>query len=423
MRYAIGIQIVSAILCGIVGVLLMQVRANQEFFNLIPTDLQHMILPLKTGTLYDQTFTVQRKSLSRLGLYMRPMGEISDPSSTVHIELIRDGKTIGYGDIPAIFIEHGGPAYVTFAEPIVTKKGEQITIRITVPESLSGLIAIRQRMHDANFVQRDIVFMINGNEQEHVIAFNMFESTAPAFIRQIGGILLAFGLSLLLIKRIRKYPSIAAIAVLFIISLLDAISARDASMSYSMFAAAVFIILLVMWVLLRIAGRNNLAAVFGAAVFACSTWLPLHMITGGNIGNILSVRDALIDPNQIAITHGAGLYTGMLASTAAIIGIFAWITLLVRKRTQECEIETVIAIIGLVAAYIAFVPSPFANGHAGILVSFAIAWFASFGMHRVQRFLGTRDIVVRVILSGLAILTILDLLYVTARSFTYGLGV
>lgn len=416
-------HVLFATICIVIGLFCIQIHTNLEFFNLIPTDSSTLVVPMQGGEVYAQTFTIQRKTMSRLGIYMKPLREISDFDIAVHVEVLRNGNIIGSGDIPAIFIENGGPAYITFKEPIATIKGQRVTMQITVPPLLSGSIALRERMYDESFSKRDIKFTISGAEQEQVIAYNVFESIRPAFMKQVGGILVSLGVALLFLKHINKHRTKTALIATLILTLLYAIPAWDASMSYSLFAVAVGGVLVGMWTLLRVAGRSNLAAVFGAAIFACSTWLPLHFITQGNIGSILSLRNALIDPNQIAITHGAGLYTGILVAIAACAGIIIWLGLLATKHYKEYEGETFVAIIGLLAAVIAFIPSPVANGHAGIVVSFAIAWFASFGMWRVERFLGTNNSVVRVVLIGLAIVTLLDLMYVTARTFTYGLGI
>ncbi len=413
----------GAAICIVVGLLIMRVEASQEFFNLIPTDSSTLIVPIQSGSVYEQEITIQRKTLSRLGIYMRPLQEISDPVVALHISLLRNGTSIGEGGIPAIFIENGGPSYVTFADPIPTVKGERILIRITAPDELSGSIALRERAYDADFPRGNTVFSVDSVPQEHVIAFNAFEAIRPALLRQIGGILMAFGFALWFGNIIHRHRNVAILSILLIIALLDAVPAWDASMSYGAFASMVYVLLVCMWILLRVAGRSNLAALFGAIVFACSTWLPLHLITRGNIGGILSVRNALIDPNQIAITHGAGLYIGMLAGSVTLVGIIVWLIMLVRKKYKQCEVETGIAIIGIIAAYVAFVPSPIANPHAGIIVSFSLAWFASFGLHSTQRFLGMRESLAYILISVLATITLLDLMYVTARAFTYGLGV
>lgn len=414
---------IGAALCIVVGLLIMRVEANQEFFNLIPTDPFPLIVPIRAGSVYQQEITIQRKTLSRLGIYMRPLREITDSTIALHVSLLRNGSSIGEGDIPAIFIENGGPSYITFADPIVTVKGERILIQITAPDALSGSIALRERAYDADFPRGNTVFSVDSTVQEHVVAFNAFEAIRPALLRQIGSILIAFGFALLFGNTIRRHRNIAALSILLLVACLNAIPAWDASMSYGMFAIIVYVILATMWALLRIAGRSNLSALFGAIVFACSTWLPLHIITHGNIGEILSVRNALIDPNQIAITHGAGIYIGMLGGIMALVGIIVWLTMLARKKYKACELETIVAVIGIVAACIAFIPSPIANGHAGIVVSFSLAWFASFGLYSTQRFLGMRDRLAYILISILATITLLDLMYVTARAFTYGLGV
>ncbi len=396
------LRIIVAAICIFAGLVCMRIRTDQEFHNIPPIDAPAFVMPMQSGVTYEQPFIIQRKTIDRIGIYMRPLEKIADATSAVHIELVRSGVTIGSGDISAIFIENGGPSYVTFPQPIVTAKGENVVLKITVPEQLSGVIAIRQ--------------------QEHGIAYNLFESIRPPFIKQVGGMLIMAAFALLFWKKVRTYPIATSLIALLCIAVLYALPAYDASMSYGFFALSVYAILCLMWALLRVAGRPHVWAIFGACVFACSTWLPLHVITGGTIGDILSVRNALIDPNQIAITHGAGLYSGVLAAAVAATGVFAWIILLIQKQHKRFEVETAVVILGVLAGVVAFIPSPIANGHAGILVSFAIGWFASFGVWQLSKLLGEQDFVARSVLTGLAIITVLDLMYVTARTFTYGLG-
>ncbi len=401
------IRIALATLCIGIGLFIANITADQQFFDLTPNEIPELVLPMQSGTSYEQTFFVRRKTLTRLGLYMRPLQKISDPTASVRISLLRKGASIASGEINAIFIENGGPSYVRFESPVITYAGEQLTIRIIVSDSISGVIALRQRIY----------------EDSTLFAYNAFEAIRPPFLRQFGVLLITLGIALLALPSVRKYKQISIVIVLFIIALLHGIPALDASMEYSIFTVVVFALLLCMWDLLRIAGRSQLSAIFGACVFALSSWLPLTVITGRSITGTLNARDTLLDPNQIAVSHSAGAYIGVFGLVAALIGIAILIVMISKKQQKRCELETWVAMLLILSASIAFIPSPLANGHAAIGVAFALAWFASFGFWHIQRFIGMRDTLVNTILMAFVVITILDLMHVTARTFTYGLGI
>jgi hypothetical protein len=411
----------AGILIGI-GITLLGLKTDQEFFNLIPTDTQTSIQALTSNTQYEQRFITGRKTITRLGIYMKPIGSVTDAASIVHVELVRDGVTIGSGDIPALSIENGGPSYVRFTEPIPTTKGELLSFRISVPSSLDDVIAVRQRVYDGLFQRTEGEFFINGVLQDAVIAYNVFEMIQPSPIRQIGGMLIAFGVYLFVRWWAKPRPNLTTLLILILIACLHALPAFDASMSYWAFAGLVTLLIIPMWAFLRISGRLSLAALFGACVFVLSTWLPLQYITGGVSESGLSIRDTLIDPNQIAISHSAGAYVGVPALIAALIGVAIVCIAIVRRQYRRYELDILVLVFGILAVAYTFIPSSISTGYGSIGVCFAVAYFASLGVSWMQEFLGKRDYIVFGILSLLCTISILDLMYVTARTFTYGLG-
>lgn len=416
-------QIIGGTISIIIGVCIAIVSTDQQFFDLTPSNEPESRVVLDSTHVYEQTFLIHRKTLSRLGLYMTPVGKISSTTATIAVSILRKGGEITTKEIPALFIEHGGPAYIRFDTPIITHRGEYLTARIRVPDEISGSIALRMRRYDSMIFPGDVSFTIDGIQQQEVIAHNAFEMIRPSFLQQFGGFLVLFGIGCIVFPIVRFHTQVAVMVLMVGIASLHSISAYNASRSYILFTIGVSMLLIGMYYFLRIIGRSYLSAIVGAAVFALSSWLPLHIVTGWKIQETLSMRDTLLDPNQISVSHSAGAYVGFFAIIAACIGIGIWAYGMFRKQYVRHQIDTAIICVLILASIVTFIPSPLVNGHAAIIVAFAIAYFASLGLHGLQVFLGRNDKVATAVLWILSTIAILDLMHITALTFTYGLGV
>src|SRR3989344_971588 len=249
-----------------------------------------------------------------------------------------------------------------------------------------------------------------------IFLFIIQTETNQTFVHQVAGILMMAGLLLLgwryaLHKRIS-----AAIVGLIGIAILAGIPAFGTYMGFVFF---ITILLLLYWMILRIVGRTTLAAAFGACIFGCSTWLPLAFITGWSSDGMLGVRDALLDPNQISVSHGAGGYIGIPGAVFAVAGVLIYIGMLMRKRFTPSQGETIMAVLFAVSLFVTFSESPLQYSNAIIVVVACIGWFASLAFDRMQRFLGIRDMFVQTLMVILFCISILDLMSITARTFTY----
>ncbi len=413
------IALLGGIFCIIGGLLCFGIETDQEFIDLPPTDEPRFIVPLSAGQTYEQRFVTYRKTITRIGAYMRPIREIPDPSAAVTFALMRGDTLLASQEVPAVFIENGGPTYARFSAPIATESGETLRMLITVPESISRTLALRTRAQDGSFSAQDAILFIDGAMQASPVAYNAFELIHPPLMKQIGASILLLGIFLLFRKHIMRHTMAATMALLLAIALMQAIPAPDASMSYGIIAALVFVLLLVAWWAFRIAGNTILGSTFGSILFACSTWLPLHMIRGWDINELLSIRNTLFDPNQIAVSHGAGAYIGVLGGFMALLGICIYLAVILQGRIRRHEVATIVAVAGGIASILAFVPSSFATPHAAIAVSFALAYFAAFAMSCLQRFFGKRDRAAYIVLTIFAAFTMLDLMHVAARSLMY----
>lgn len=416
------IRIGGALLCILAAALCASITADQQFFDL-PPSAPEALTPLEAGTVYEQTFLIQRKTISRLGLYMAPRTSAIPKDATVTISLVRQGISIASSEIPAVFIESGGPSYVRFDTPIETQKGEFLTVRISVPESISGKIALRMRPYDTLFSKHDTRFEVNGIPETSVVAYKVFELIRPTFLQQLGGLIACLGIFILFSSTIHSHPHTATVILLAVIALLQGISAWQARMSYIQLSGLTFLLLLCTWYIFRISGRSHLGAIFGACVFSLSSWLALHIITGGTIYGMLNVRDTLLDPNQIAVSHSAGAYIGIFAFIASLIGIGIWVIRIVRGQYLRAQADTAAILLLAICVFLAFVPSPLATGQAVIGVALALAFLASGGLDGLHTFLGKSDRIATILIWILCSIAILDLMHITSLTFTYGLGI
>lgn len=384
----------AAALCIAVGVFLFTIQTDQEFMDIIPSDDPVYILPMKAGTPYTQIFLMRRNNISRLGIYMRPLQKAIDLHSTVTVQLMRGSMPIASGDIPALFIENGGPAYVRFSDAVPTVRNEQLSIVVKAPDKLSGSIGLRQ-------------------SKPGTMAYNAFERIHPPLVQQFGGMLVAFGVTFLAWQHMKRHPGSSSIAVLIFLTILAAIPAINSSISYASFFLLALVVSISTWCVLRLSGRSTVASLYGASLVTYSSWLPLHIITRGAIRETLSIRDALIDPNQIAISHANGGYIGVLGALASMAGIGIWIWLLTSSRRKKFGVDTLVFGIGVASLLLGYIPVAIA----------ACAWFASLAFDGLHQFLGKRDNLGIIVLVLLIIISILDLMHVGARTILYGSGI
>ncbi len=240
------------------------------------------------------------------------------------------------------------------------------------------------------------------------------------FIWQLAGMVFMAGVYLVWKEQISKY---ANAAVLFFIAGIAILHSIPSFGTYPLFVLPVLLLLVASYSFLRIAGRSSLASLFGACIFTCSSWLPLFFITGGANSEMLSIRDALIDPNQISVSHGSGGYVGVPGVLFAIAGLLIVLAMVIRKRFTPVQAEFLISILLAVSLYIAFVQSPIANPRAIIVVVACIAFLASLAFDRMQRFLGLRDTLIQTVMAILFSIALLDLMHISAQTFAYGLGI
>ena len=225
-------------------------------------------------------------------------------------------------------------------------------------------------------------------------------------------------------KSLYSWTPLISLAVICCIAAVQAIFSYRSHIPYWQLFSITTIALVVSWSLLRLAGRTYLAALFGACIIACSSWVPLFFIAPPHTGGEqLSLRDAFVDPNQISVSHAAGGYIGVPGAFFAIVGISVWIGMLIHRRDPSTNVDSIIAGILFVALFITFYPSPVAYPRLIPIVVIGIAWFASLGLDRTQRFLGTKDTFAQILIGILVAISIADIMHIAARTLMYGLGI
>lgn len=413
-------QVVAGAVCILLGVSIFRVHADQEFIHLTPSEGSEFLVSVKSDSTFEQTFAVQRQSISKVGAFLIPINiRAKNSTDTIHIALLQGGVVKAEEDIPVFQIDGEGASFITVTPALATSKGESLTMRITASPEASGLVALQKRAFDESFPDRDISFAIDGVKQQYPVAYSVFERVWPPFVQQLGGLLVLAGFLLLFWNYAMNAKTITSLLVLIVIGILYAIPSLR---GYGMFVPLAVLLMIATWFILRISGRTILASFFGTFIFACSTWLPLYLITGGAEG-ILPMRDALIDPNQISVSHGAGGYVGIPGALFATAGALIWIGMIARKRFTPSQLDTVMVVLLVLSMSISFMPSPIQNSQAIIIVVACIAWFASLAFDKLQRFLGGRDRFVQTLLVIFLAIALLDLMHITARTFAYGLGV
>lgn len=218
-------------------------------------------------------------------------------------------------------------------------------------------------------------------------------------------------------------PFISLVLICCIAAIQAIFSYRSHIPYWELFSITI-IALVASWALLRLVGRTYLAALFGACIIACSSWVPLFFIAPPHsTDEQLSLRDAFVDPNQISVSHAAGGYIGVPGTFFAIVGISIWIGMLIHRRNSSTNIDSIIAGILFLSLFITFYPSPIAYPRLIPIVVMGIAWFASLGLDRTQRFLGTRDTFAQILIGILVAISVADIMHIAARTLMYGLGI
>jgi hypothetical protein len=398
MNNARRIQIVVAVGVILFGASFFYIKTDSEFAKLTPTEESKYLVPMKTGASYDQDIVIHNKILSKIGIYFLPLHPLEHHTGIVTMSLLRGSAVLESAHIDSSYIDPTVPTEFALTHPIASAQDETLRIRVAVSDSISTDIALRNRTFDNDFSGEDVHFSIDGVAQQYPFAYTADERLHPALIKQVGGMIVISGLVLLFLP------------LLLTIAGLQGLSAIGSQTSIIFYASIVLIVLVVSWSLLRVVGRSKLAALFGACVIACSTWLPLMLIPMHGNADILSFKNALLDPNQIKVSHAGGAYVGFFALFFAAIGILAVVYGLTRDTRKRVFVDALVIVLLVVLLAL----------HLWVPVAWGIAYLASLGLDRAKYFMGHRDKFITVLFVLLICIALLDLMHVASVTLAYG---
>jgi hypothetical protein len=142
------------------AVTLLQIKVDREYINHAPTEGQEAGIVLQTGHAYEQTFIARRPTITRLGIFLRPV-QTSLPAEEVTVEVQHRETLLGQAVIPASFIDAEGSSQVRFTPALSVPAGEPVTISISVPPALSERIRLQQRVVDSTFDASNVAFTVD----------------------------------------------------------------------------------------------------------------------------------------------------------------------------------------------------------------------------------------------------------------------
>lgn len=429
-----GKYIISTLL-AVIGLSLFFVTTDREFINLSPTEGELHGISLETGTIYEQSFPATRSSVSRIGLFLRPVTR-DIPAAALIVGLLQNGEKVGEQALPAAFIDTERSSQVRFSPRVPVKHGDNITIRLTVPPELSGKIRIQQREPDETFDNTYATSTINGEVQPGPFAYQVYYGYKPPLAIQLGGLALLCAVYLLLTRWIKQHQIVSFIVLAAILAILYTVPASLLTSYFLYLISVIFLAFLAMFFFLQ---RQNLSfpsALTGASIFAFTTWWPLHFATdwhwpAGLARQAPLLKDIFLDPRQIPTANGGnwehfGSYIGIIGFALATIGFLSVIGKIQRQSLSDTSKKipithstfhiTVIVILLLALPLIKIgVPD------ISILITFSLAIFAARGLETLKNFISRADQLTNTIIYIIAALVLLDLFHISARTLEFGL--
>lgn len=469
-------KIVCSVALLVMGLALLAVRVDREYINLQPAEGESASVVLTAGHTFQQSFPATRPNISRVSLFIRSAA-VDLRADNIQIT-VATGDTVEQRLLPTSLIDQEGATSVRFHPPLPTRTGQIVTITVSVPHTLDGMLRVQTRPLDNTFDPGTVTFSIDGKPQTSPLAYMVHFRSTPALAVQLGGLALLAALLIWL-------PSVS-LYVLGVSALFLAPAFQLGSWPLVEFAFTA-IALAGMTAYLRQVGLELTPALVGGHAFAFSTWYILHaqaghsfyviaaalplifmlahqpltqpsrrqkqllatisllvllaltQIPGITFASALdataSPRDIFLDPVQnaaavkvlspsgqaLAWSH-FGSYLGPINSLLAAIGL-----IYVAKRHRA------IVACGLIGALLALTPLhrpaaallPIPSQHLIILTTLALAFCAGFGLSLLRRFLEpyphSRVIIVPLVTNLLALLALLDLWHVAAGVLEYPL--
>ena len=387
----------------VVGVALLFTTTDKKYIHLTSTEGSPHTLQLETGKTYTQSFINERLTISRIGFDFVTLKR-NLPNDAISLTILQNNKEIHKAEIPIIFITNDGASDIHLRPALAVEQGQKVDIQITVPKSLSKNIGIQLREPDDTFDTNKVQLYIDDEQQEAPAAYLVYHLERPPLPLQVGLLLILGAIYMASGKSWGKQPKITQPLCALFFALLFSLPA----MLNGSFPALLIIIqtaiLLITYRYLRKSINNPLPAMFGASIFAFTSWFIMHSISPILTPETLNLKDIFLDPNQAIPSHAAGSYVGIIAILFAILGI-----------ASSWKKNKVVLALGISAAILTILPYAITT-HLIILTTFSIAVLAANGMHKLMIYLGETDKLVITITITLMILSMLDMFNIAANT-------
>lgn len=400
----------TAIAAGIV--LASYSRIDQPFGILSAAEGQVNSVSLRSDAVYEQPIHLNRSTLSRIGLHLRPLTR-SIPNEPVTIEVVQGGSVLARQLVAAPFLDAAGATAIRLDPPLTVTPGEVIHVRVSVPPALSNKVGLQLHIPDTPDEVTDaqhINLLIDGDVQDAPAAYEAYYASRAALPLQVSGLFIIGGVLLLL----ARYASVSprTLVAAYTAGVVAAYLVPAYLNGYGVILLPLFVVVLAifstMYWLLRKSETPILASLFGAQVVAFSTYIPLHFIGRGASFSPLALRDFFLDTNQILPSHAAGSYIGFPVFFVFVLGV----AVLLYRRTRLDITIAIIGILGLAATYTV-------SAHLIITVTAAIAYTSGHGLAGLHRFLGKDDRLSTGIIAALIAIALLDMWHVSGDTFQY----
>lgn len=393
------------IVLGLAAIGFISITADREFIYLAPTYGREYSVLLENNRQYTQEFRAGTTQLSRIGLYIHPTQK-NVPNNPITLSITQNEELLGQQSVYPVFLstEPDEAVFAQFAPALPIDPTLPVTLKLTVPSTLSRKVTVQQRMQDKTF-NTDARFFIDNEPQQHPLAYRISAIRHPAITLHLG-ILAAAAALILITKSSLKQPRGQLIYA-------AAISLAAAAPGFEINVVTPILIIIqlsIAFIALQITTRWKLhlpAKLLGVHIAtACSSWSLLFLghwrATQFSQHPIAHFREVILDPNQLAL-NGAGAYIGI---TATVFVIISFISVLISQKSDWGKSKIAA---GAAVALAGIFTIPVATG-------LSAAMLGALGMQSLHQFLGKKDkLLVTVLLSIIAIIALLDLLSVQAR--------
>ncbi len=461
--------LLSAVLI-IAAILLVFVRTERGVILLPPISGAENRVQLVPETTYAQDFLINQTSIARLGFYFTTQGSLASEPLTLIIS--RQGTEVARANLETVFIDNQGPSFWQFNPPLKTIKGERITAKVTIPQSLGNQLNVKVRIPDGTFKAEDATFLINDKLQPSPLAYEVYASYKPPLSVQIAILCVLAAIALLF----KPKSHIVITGGTVLATLLATIVYLSPTLIWSGYFPWFLLVtqtaafLGVYWYLTH-RGFHAAAAMVGAAIFAYTSWWPLQFAASRYVYAIVAtlpllyvvfspsqslirrkaaglvvlavaiaifwqglqfpgltpttavanMRDIFLDPYQVPYAqkvisqgqgipwHNFGAYIGIPAALLTLIGIIT--------SARKHSTPLIIGIALITALSLApLLPSTLTIlvAHTSIILVMVFAYEAALGLENLRHYLGFKSKVAIFLTSAVALIIVLDLWHVAA---------